>query len=50
MVAVNFSGPVIVGVLLSFAATYLASIGNIISARNQRLKLPVVQTNAFGMA
>lgn len=50
MVAVNFSGPVMVGVLLSFAATYLASLGNIISARNQRLHLPVVQTNAFGMA
>ena len=49
MAAVNFSGPVIVGMLLSFAATYLASLGNIISARNQRRKLPVVQTNAFGM-
>ena len=50
MVAVNFSGPVIIGMLLSFAATYLASLGNIISARNQRRKLPVVQTNAYGMA
>jgi drug/metabolite transporter (DMT)-like permease len=50
MAAVNFSGPVIVGLLLCFAATYLASLGNIISARNQRLRLPVVQTNAFGMA
>jgi drug/metabolite transporter (DMT)-like permease len=50
MTAVNFSGPVIVGMLLSFAATYLASLGNILSARNQSRKLPVVQTNAFGMA
>lgn len=50
MAAVNFSGPVLTGLLLSFAATYLASLGNIISARNQRLRLPVVQTNAFGMA
>jgi drug/metabolite transporter (DMT)-like permease len=50
MAAVNFSGPVIVGMMLSFAATYLASLGNIISARNQRQKLPIVQTNAFGMA
>jgi drug/metabolite transporter (DMT)-like permease len=50
MAAVNFSGPVIVGMLLSFAATYLASLGNIISARNQRRQLPIVQTNAFGMA
>jgi len=50
MVAVNFSGPVMLGLLLSFAATYLASLGNILSARNQRRQLPVVQTNAFGMA
>jgi hypothetical protein len=41
---------VIVGMLLSFAATYLASLGNIISDRNQHRKLPVVQTNAYGMA
>jgi drug/metabolite transporter (DMT)-like permease len=50
MAAVNFSGPVVVGILLSFSATYLASLGNIVSARNQRRKLPVVQTNAIGMA
>lgn len=50
MASTDFSGPVISGLLLSFAATYLASIGNILSARNQRCKLPVVQTNAFGMA
>lgn len=50
MVAVNFSGPVVAGLLLSFVATYLASLGNILSARNQRRHLPVVQTNAFGMA
>ena len=39
-----------VGLFLAFLATISASIGNIISARNQRNKLPVVQTNAFGMA
>lgn len=50
MAAVNFSGPMVGGVLLCFAATYLASLGNIVSARNQRQKLPVVQTNAIGMA
>jgi len=37
------------GLLFCFAATYLASIGNILSARNQAHGLPVVQTNAFGM-
>ena len=38
------------GFMLSMAATLLASFGNILSARNQRHGLPVVQTNAFGMA
>ena len=37
------------GFVLSVAATLLASFGNILSARNQRNGLPVVQTNAFGM-
>lgn len=50
MVAVDFSGPVLQGLLLSVAATYLASLGNIISARNQKHGLPVVQTNTIGMA
>ena len=50
MAEVNVSGPVMLGLLLSFVATYLASLGNILSARNQHRKLPVVQTNAFGMA
>ena len=50
MEAVHFSGPIITGMLLSFVATYLASLGNIISARNQKNNLPVVQTNAYGMA
>lgn len=33
-----------------FLATYLASLGNIISARNQKQGLPVMQSNAYGMA
>ena len=37
------------GLLICFAATYLASIGNILSARNQKKGLSVVQTNAIGM-
>ena len=37
------------GVLFCIAATYLASLGNILSARNQKNALPVVQTNAYGM-
>ena len=38
------------GVVLCFAATFLASIGNIISAYNQKKGLPIIQTNAYGMA
>ena len=37
-------------ILLCLLATYFASLGNILSARNQKHNLPVVQTNAFGMA
>lgn len=37
-------------ILLCVVATYLASLGNILSARNQKHNLPVVQTNGFGMA
>ncbi len=38
------------GILLSVLATYFASLGNILSARNQKHHLPIVQTNSFGMA
>ena len=37
------------GLWMCLVATYFASIGNILSARNQRQHLPVVQTNAWGM-
>ena len=35
---------------LSLLGTFIASLGNIISAHNQRQKIPVIQTNAYGMA
>ncbi len=38
------------GLVYSFVAVLSASIGNIVAARNQRHDLPVVQTNAYGMA
>ena len=38
------------GLLLGLSATFLASLGNILSARNQKNRLPVIQTNAYGMA
>lgn len=37
------------GILLTAVSTFMASLGNIISARHQNYDLPVVQTNAYGM-
>ncbi|MDH3761012.1 MAG: DMT family transporter [Gammaproteobacteria bacterium] len=37
------------GLWMCLIATYFASVGNIISARNQQNNIPVVQTNAWGM-
>jgi drug/metabolite transporter (DMT)-like permease len=38
------------GLWMCLIATYFASVGNIISARNQKYGISVVQTNAWGMA
>ena len=38
------------GLLLGVIATFSASLGNILSARNQRRAIPIIQTNAYGMA
>ncbi|MCJ8169152.1 DMT family transporter [Atopomonas sediminilitoris] len=38
------------GLLLSLLGTFVASLGNMVSTRNQMAKLPVVQNNAYGMA
>ena len=46
----NLSDKGLRGLLLGLTATLLASWGNIISARNQKNKLPVIQANAYGMA
>lgn len=43
------TGSTVVGLLLSVVATYFASLGNILSARNQQAGLGVIQTNALGM-
>jgi drug/metabolite transporter (DMT)-like permease len=37
------------GLLLCVLATFSASLGNITSAYNQKYRLPVVQTNTYGM-
>lgn len=40
---------VLMGLGIGLIATFLASLGNILSARNQSAGLPVLQTNAYGM-
>lgn len=42
-------GSVLVGVALAALSTAFASLGNIVSARNQRHGLPILQVNAYGM-
>ena len=46
----KLSGNRMTGLLLAFGGVLSSSLGNIVSARNQAYKIPVVQSNAFGMA
>lgn len=46
----DFSFAEISNLLLAFVATYIASLGNIVSARNLLSGLPIVQINTLGMA
>lgn len=46
----SLSDKAAVGVMLAAVSTFMASLGNIISARHQKYELPVIQTNAYGMA
>ena len=50
LAAFDLSNANTLGLILSLLSAVAASLGNIVSARNQRRGLPVVQTNAFGMA
>lgn len=45
----SLSGGQGLGLALALAGTVGASLGNIVSAQNQRRKIPVVQANAYGM-
>ena len=38
------------GLLFSLGATFIASLGNIVATRNGQHELPIIQTNAWGMA
>lgn len=50
LAAFNLDDQGFYGLLLCLAATLSASLGNIASARNQKFRLPIIQTNAIGMA
>jgi drug/metabolite transporter (DMT)-like permease len=47
--AFSLSDKTSIGVVLAAVSTFMASLGNIISARHQKYELPVIQTNAYGM-
>ncbi len=46
---VQSSRRLVVAVMLGVLATWFASVGNVISARNSRAGLPVIRTNMIGM-
>ena len=50
LASLEVDGAALNGLLLSVTGTFIASLGNMVSTRNQRAGLPVVQTNAYGMA
>ena len=47
--AISLSSQKVLGMILALISVISASLGNVVSARNQRHKLPVIQTNAYGM-
>ncbi len=49
LISLDLTGQKITGMVLALIATISASLGNVVSARNQRNDLPVIQTNAYGM-
>lgn len=46
---VSWSDRVLIGALISLSGAYIASIGNIVSHSAQQKKIPVMQSNAWGM-
>jgi len=49
LAGLSLEGGRLLGFALALLSAVSASLGNIVSARNQRAKLPVIQTNAYGM-
>lgn len=48
--ALNLHDDTVKGILFGLAATYAASIGNVLSSRNSRDGMPVLETNMLAMA
>lgn len=49
IISFDLSGGNSLAVIFGIVSVISASLGNIVSARSQRLGLPVIQTNAYGM-
>lgn len=50
LLSLDLKSSSVIGMGLALAGTWVASLGNILSARNQMHGLPVIQSNAWGMA
>ncbi len=49
LILYSFDTNIIIGILLTLIGTYFASIGMLISQRNQNNQIPLIQTNMIGM-
>lgn len=49
LITFSFSDEKIIGLALAVGGTFIASLGNITSARNQRAGIPVISSIAYGM-
>jgi len=49
LVTLDLTNESLLGILLSLGAGMLTSFGNMISARNQKAEIPVMESNAYGM-
>ncbi len=50
IVGIELSHAALIGLGLSLAATYSASLGNMVSVRHKARAIPVIESNAIGMA
>lgn len=50
LAGLEHNGSALSGLAFCVAGTYIASLGNMLSSKNQQQQLPVIQSNVFGMA